>query len=155
MHVRNSAKAIKFFKLFILFSVVLSVAGCSSLPVEHKTVRAKDGEIRIPVSGVNDGKVHLFTYKKAGKRINFFVRTDGRGELSTFFDACFTCHKFKKGYRQEGIDIVCNECGMKFRLADEQWDNKDGCSPIVLKSIIADGHIIIKTEHIEKGAKLF
>lgn len=136
------------------FSCVL-FSGCSSLPAEHKTVKAADGEIRIPVAEVNDGKVHFFTYKKSGKRINFFVRTDGKGNLSAYFDSCFTCHKFKKGYREEGTDIVCNECNMRFRLADEKWDNTEGCSPIALKSAQDGGYIIIKTDYIEKGAKLF
>lgn len=142
---------------FFLPAVLLLfvVSGCSSLPAEYKTVRAGNGEIRIPVSEVNDGKVHFYTYKKSGKRINFFVRTDGKGGLSAYFDCCFTCHKHKKGYREEGTEIVCNECSMRFRLADEKWDNKDGCSPIFLKSTIADGFISIRTENIEKGAKLF
>jgi uncharacterized membrane protein len=130
-------------------------AGCSKLPAEHQVVEAKDGEIRIPVSGVNDGKVHFYTYKNSGKRINFFVRTDGAGRLSTYFDACFTCYKYRKGYRCEGTDLICNECNEKFRLADERWENEKGCSPIGLTSSIGKDFIIIKTGDIERGARLF
>ena len=140
---------------FILVCLTLFSYGCSKLPVEHNKVTAANNEVRIPVNEVNDGKAHFFTYKKSGKRINFLVRTDGKGNLSTYFDACFTCYKRKKGYRQEGTDLVCNECRMKFRLADEKWDNTGGCSPILLKSIIDKGYLIIKTEDIEKGSRLF
>lgn len=140
-----------------LIAVLISalVSGCSRLPVEYKTLQASDGEIRIPVQEVNNGKVHFYTYKKSGKRINLLVRTDGSGALSVYFDACFTCYKHKKGYREEGTDLVCNECSMRFKLAEKKWDNAGGCSPILLKSTLADGLIIIKADDIEKGAKLF
>jgi uncharacterized membrane protein len=145
----SKAVAVIFVTLFPLF------AGCSKLPVEHQVVEARGGEIRIPVSEVNDGKVHFYTYRKSGKRINFFVRTDGTGRLSTYFDACFTCYKHKKGYRCEGTDLICNECNEKFRLADERWENNKGCSPIALTSSIGKDFIIIKTGDIEAGERLF
>ena len=139
--------------LTLILALILSAA-CSNLPKEHKVVTAKEGVISIPVSEVNDGKVHFYTYKKSGKRINFFIRTDGTGKLSTYFDACYICYKKKKGYRVEDKDLVCNECSLKFGLADEVWENKD-CSPILFKSKLENNNLTIKTEDIEKGSKLF
>lgn len=130
-------------------------AGCSKLPAEHTNITAANNEIRIPVKEINDGRVHFYTFKSSGKRINFFVRTDGTGALSASFDACFTCYKHKKGYRVEGTDLICNECNMKFPIADEKWDNTKGCSPIHLKSVIDDGFMTIRKEDLEKGGKLF
>jgi uncharacterized membrane protein len=149
------AKSLLTVACFLLALFMAVLGGCSKLPAEYKTLRATDGEVRIPLSEVNDGKVHFYTYKKSGKRINLLVRTDCDGDLSVYFDACFTCYKHKKGYRDEGTDLVCNECSMRFGLADKKWDNTGGCSPILLKSTITDGFITIKTEHIEKGSKLF
>lgn len=143
------------FPAYLLLFFSLTFCGCSKRPPEYQLITSKDGEINIPVNKVNDGKVYFFTYKKSGKRINFFVRTDGTGKLSTYFDACFTCYKHKKGYRPEGTVIVCNECSMRFRLADEKFDNSQGCSPISLFSHIDKENIIIKTYDIEKGGKLF
>ena len=140
--------------LFI-FYIAFFLQGCGKLPAEHKIIKSEEGEIRIHLSEIRDGRVHFFTYKKAGKRINFFIRTNGKDNLSAYFDACFTCYKYKKGYRVEGTDLVCNECSMKFRLADEKWDNSRGCSPIQIKSKIDNGNLLIKAEDIEKGGKLF
>jgi uncharacterized membrane protein len=146
-------------RLFPFFTAVLSVLlfsfGCGKQPVEHKVVTPESGVIRIPVSEVHDGKVHFFTYKKSGKRINFFIRTDGKDNLSACFDACFTCYKHKKGYKQEGTDLTCNECSMKFRLADEHWDNTQGCSPIAIKSRTENNEVVIMAADLEKGQKLF
>ncbi|MEW6108938.1 MAG: Fe-S-containing protein [Nitrospirota bacterium] len=148
-----------FLKSALFFSIIISLSlyspGCSRLPAEHTRVTAKDGETRLPLNEVNDGKVHFYTYKKSGKRINFFVRTDGNNNLSAYFDACFTCNKFKKGYRVEGTDLVCNECGLKFGIADEKWDNSQGCSPIMLRSRIDSGYLVIRADDVEKGSRLF
>lgn len=135
--------------------ILVFQSGCGKLPAEHKIIKSEEGEIRIHLSEIRDGRAHFFTYKKSGKRINFLVRTDGKDNLSAYFDACFTCYKYKKGYRVEGTDLVCNECNLRFRLADEKWDNSKGCSPILIKSKIGKDSLIIKTDDIEKGGKLF
>ena len=140
---------------YLVMLVLLLAGACGKQPAQYKVVTPRDGAIRLPVEEVHDGKVHFFTYKKSGKRINFLVRTDGKDKLSACFDACFTCYKHKKGYRQEGTDLVCNECSMKFRLADEHWDNTQGCSPIALKSRIENNEMVIMAEDLEKGGKLF
>lgn len=144
------------FRLFSsLFFVLLFSGGCGKQPAEHEVVVPRDGAIRIPVGKVHDGKVHFFTYKKSGKRINFFIRTDGNDNLSSYFDACYTCYRHKKGYKEEGADLVCNECGLKFRLADERWDNSGGCSPILLTSRTEKDELVIMTGDLEKGQRLF
>jgi uncharacterized membrane protein len=94
-------------------------------------------------------------YTQGGRQINFFVRTDAKGTVSSNFDACYTCYKQKKGYRQERPDLICNECRMKFGLSDETWETKGGCDPILLKSTIEGDNLIIEVAVIEKGRKLF
>jgi hypothetical protein len=64
--------------IYILLCVLFALSGCSNLPAEHTVVSPRSGEIRLPVKEMRDGTVHFFTYKKDGKRINFFIRTDGR-----------------------------------------------------------------------------
>ncbi|MDA8240234.1 MAG: Fe-S-containing protein [Nitrospiraceae bacterium] len=141
--------------IYILLCILFAFAGCSNLPAEHTVVSVRSGEIRLPIKDFSDGKVHFFTYKKDGKRINFFVRTDGKANLSAYFDACYTCYKHKKGYREEGSDLVCNECNLKFRLAEEHWDTSHGCCPISIKSRIDGTELVIASKDLEKGEKLF
>jgi uncharacterized membrane protein len=141
--------------VYILLCLFFAVAGCSNLPAEHTVVSVRNSEIRLPIRDIRDGKVHFFTYKKDGKRINFFVRTDGKDNLSAYFDACYTCYKNKKGYREEGSDLVCNECNLKFRLAEEHWDTSHGCCPIAVRSRIEGSELIIAAKDLEKGEKLF
>lgn len=143
-------------RILLLSALLLSsfLASCTERAAEHPAVTPSRGEIRLPVSDFSDGKVHFYTYKKSGRNINFLVRTDSAGNLSTYFDACYTCYRKKKGYRQEGTDLVCNECGLRFRLADEKWLH-EGCSPIPLTSRIEEGFIVIKAADLEQGERLF
>lgn len=139
----------------IVVSLLFLLTGCSKQPALYQNAPMQENRIVIPLTEVNDGKAHFYTYRKSGKHINFFIRTDGKGTVSSYYDACFTCYKKKKGYHQEGSDIICNECNMKFGLAEEKWEEKDGCNPIYLKSIIEDSNLVIDAAVIEKGAKLF
>jgi uncharacterized membrane protein len=141
--------------IYILLCVLFALSGCSNLPAEHTVVSPRSGEIRLPVKEMRDGTVHFFTYKKDGKRINFFIRTDGKDNLSAYFDACYTCYKYKKGYREEGSDLVCNECNLKFRLAEEHWDTSHGCCPIMIKSRIEGNDLVLSVKDLEKGERLF
>ena len=141
--------------VYIFLCILFAFTGCSNLPAEHTVVSVRSGEVRLPIKDFSDGKVHFFTYKKDGKRINFFVRTDGKDKLSAYFDACYTCYKYKKGYREEGSDLVCNECNLKFRLAEEHWDTSHGCCPIAVKSRTDGTELVIASKDLEKGEKLF
>ena len=141
--------------LFAALCGVLLCTGCGRKLSQYQEAPVRDGRIVIPLGEVSDGKAHFYTYAKGGKQINFFVRTDAKGAVSSYFDACYTCYKQKKGYRQEGSDLVCNECNMRFGLGEEKWEEKGGCDPILLKSSIEDRSLVIETGVIERGVKLF
>jgi uncharacterized membrane protein len=134
---------------------VLLFTGCGRKLSQYRQAPVQGNRIVIPLDEVRDGKAHFYTYVRGGGQINFFVRTDAKGAASSYFDACYTCYKQKKGYRQQGPDLVCNECDMKFGLAAETWEDKGGCDPILLASTIEDNNLIIDTRVIEKGVKLF
>jgi uncharacterized membrane protein len=139
----------------LIVLILLVLFSCSTQEAKYPVVKADGSIVKIPLKDVSDGRVHFFSFKSGGKNINFFVRMDGAGKLHTCFDACFTCYKFKKGYRVEGTDIVCNECGTKFRLADEVWKDVGGCAPIALPSAINGDFILINASDLKRGEKLF
>lgn len=134
--------------------VLVLVSGCTQAP-KYPVVKAEGDAVRIPLKDVNDGHVHFFTFRSGGKNVNFLVRMDGVGKLHACFDACYSCYKFKKGYRQEGTDVVCNECGTRFRLADEVWKHEGGCAPIGLTSTMSNDSIVISVADLKKGERLF
>jgi uncharacterized membrane protein len=129
--------------------------GCTRQAPEHTIIEADGDIVRIPLKEVDDGGVHFYTYKCDGKNINILVRTDGKGQLHTHFDACYSCYKYKLGYRVEGADIVCIACRLKYSLAEEHWQFIGPCAPINLKSAIKGDFLVIDVQKLERGKRLF
>ena len=147
-----------FSRLLLKSALVFALAagaGCGREPPQHPEVLAQGKVIRIPVSQVNDGNVHFFTFKYEGKGINFLVRTDKNGKLRTHYDACYSCYKYKMGFRVTGNKILCIACGLTYDLGEEEWDFIGPCSPILLKSSIRGEDLVIHLERIKRGKKLF
>lgn len=141
----------------ILLSMIIGLvllSGCTEAP-KYPVVNAEGDVVQIALKDVSDGNVHFFTYRSGGKNINFFVRMDGTGDFHACFDACYACYKFKKGYRQEGTDLVCNECGTRFGISEEVWKHAGGCAPIALASTISNDLIVIRVADLKKGKRLF
>lgn len=135
-------------------TALLIFPGCSRQP-EYQLVELTDGVLVLPLTLVSDGDVHFFTYKFSGKSINFFVRTDGRGEFHTHFDACYGCFKYKRGYIHEGDTIICAACRLSYNLKEVIWDYIGACAPITLKSKIVGEDLIIRGTHLQRGARFF
>lgn len=134
---------------------MLIFSGCGKDAPEHQ-IGVPEGEvIKIPVKDVNDWGVHFYTYKYVGKNINFFTRSDGDGRLHTHYDACYSCYKYKKGFRVEGSKIHCIACNLTYDLDEVAWDFIGPCSPVPLRSKVKGGVIIIKLDVIRRGRKLF
>ena len=138
-----------------LLLALLALAACSRQAPEHQVVLPKDDRVNIALETVNDGGVYFFTYKWEGKNINFFVRTDGTGQLQTHFDACYSCFKYKLGYVWEKDEVVCIACRIGYRLEDVVWDYVGACAPISFKSRTSGQYLVIRRVLLEKGKKFF
>ena len=143
---------LRFMMLWLAISVL---DGCERQAPEHPIVVPRGDRVSIPLAAVNDGGVHFFTFKHEGKNVNFFVRTDGSGNLQAHFDACYSCFKYKLGYVHEGDQVVCIACRIGYDLADVVWDYIGACAPINLKSRIAGQYMVIKRTWLEKGERFF
>ena len=115
-------------------------------------VVSESGEvIKIPLSEVSNTAKF---YNEDG--IKFFVVKASDGEIKTAFDACDVCGG-SKGYRQEGGDMVCNNCGRHFAI--DQLGEKNiyggGCWPGYLESSIEGDFVVIKKSDLENGGYNF
>ena len=120
----------------------------------YAALRAENGEVRIDVDQVSDGQAHYFTYGQAENKVDFFVVKSVDGVMRAAFDACDVCYREKKGYRQEGNFMVCNNCDMKFR-SDLINEVKGGCNPAPLQRKVVGDQIVIKTADLASGSWYF
>lgn len=120
----------------------------------YASVKGVGGEVRIDLAAVSDGQAHYFTFNSSQGEVKFFVVKSVDGVMRAAFDACDVCYKSKKGYRQEGDKMVCNNCNMEFRT-DLVNEVKGGCNPAPLVRRIEGKQLVISDQDIVSGAGYF
>ncbi|MBR9682676.1 MAG: DUF2318 domain-containing protein [Candidatus Aenigmarchaeota archaeon] len=110
------------------------------------------GSYTIPLSDIS-GTAKFYEHQSGGTTITFFVVKASDGTIKTGFDACDVCYSTKKGYRQEGEYMVCNNCGNKYPIVELGTENKrpGGCWPGYLPSRIEGENIVIQNSDLEEG----
>lgn len=122
---------------------------------KYKEVTPKNGSVSISLDKISDGEAHFFIYNDGGKEIKFFAVKAKSGSIKTAFDACDVCYEDKKGYRQEGDVMVCNQCNKKFATDRIGPSSTGGCNPSYLPNQVSGSTIVIKADDIKKGARFF
>jgi len=79
------------------------------------------------------------------------------GSVKTAFDACDVCYKSGKGYRQQGSDMICNNCGNYYPISGLGTENLagGGCWSGYLPSKVEGEYLVIKETDLNKGAYRF
>jgi len=146
--------------LFFLFIfAVVAFSGCVS--EGDSTGLASAGQIpestiSIPLNDIGtDAK--FFEYESSGKTVRFFAIKGSDGDIKTAFDACDVCFNSGKGYRQEGSNMICNNCGNKYPIDGLGTENRNpgGCWPSYLPHKIEGNNILIKISDIQTGRSKF
>ena len=121
-------------------------------PMLTGKVVAEGDVISISLSEISEKAKY---YEAEGTK--FFVVKDLRGNIKTAFDACDVCYSSRKGYRQEGNYMICNNCGNKYPISGLGTENLQGggCWPGYLPSEIQGENLIIKKSDLEKGRYRF
>ena len=114
----------------------------------------QDGKIRFNAIDFNDGKARFYRFEGQTGPVDFFVVRSHDGALRSAFDTCDVCYKARKGYRQEGDDMVCNNCDQRFRTHMVNVV-KGGCNPAPLQRQLIGETLVLSVNDIEKGAWYF
>jgi len=134
-----------------LMMILIFAKGFGLFTVTGSSLK-NNGEFKIPLSDISEN-AKWYEYESNGVAIRFFAVKASDGSIKTAFDACDVCYRYKKGYRQEGDYMVCNNCGRRFLINNLGTENKNpgGCWPGYLPSKIDGQYLVIKKSDIEKG----
>jgi len=114
-----------------------------------------NGEILRPLVAFADGVARHFVMKTAdGVSIRFFVIQTPDGMIRTAFDVCDVCWKADKGYAQEGDEMICRNCGMRF-ISSRIGEFQGGCNPAPLPSRQRDGQLVIQANDVLRRMPFF
>lgn len=130
--------------------VAAATAGHEPYPL----AAAEDGLVRFPLSTFDDYQAHYYTYMHNGRAIEFFVLKSKDGVVRAAFNACDVCFLAKKGYTQDGDEMVCNNCGRRFP-ADQINDVQGGCNPSPLNRTVDGDTLVIRADDIIGGLDYF
>lgn len=137
----------------------LALSGCISSPDQPAglaSAGSAGSTVSIPLEKIGT-TANFFEFNSNGTAIRFFAVKGSDGSIKTAFDACDVCYANKKGYRQEGVYMVCNNCGKKFAIDSLGTENKNpgGCWPGYLPNKIAGDSVVIEKSDLEKGRGKF
>jgi uncharacterized membrane protein len=169
METQNLMKSHKTGTAMLLMLGVLAVvvvSGCTSggtgnaVATSTDTGSSVNGVIetadsyKIPISSIST-TASFYSHNAGGKDVNYFVVSGTDGNPRTAFDACDVCGG-RKGYRQSGNDMICNNCGRFFNIDSIGTKNRGGgCWPSYLTHEIDGEYIVIKKSEIAAGAWRF
>jgi uncharacterized membrane protein len=111
-------------------------------------------DIRISLSDLSS-TAKFFDYKLSdNKPIRFFAIKSSDGVYRAALDACDTCYHAKKGYHQEGDDMICNNCGLHFHSSQIN-EVSGGCNPVGLPRTIEGNQLVIKASELDSRGGYF
>ena len=117
-------------------------------------VSPKNGEVRLPLKDLADGKARHYVYASGTTEIPFFVVQSSDGVARAAFDACDVCYPARKGYSQDGAYMICNNCGQRFHVSRIN-EIKGGCNPAPLARRVDGSELVIRTADLDTGAAYF
>ncbi len=142
------AGAVASLAVILVLTADFIYARANSAPPQARLVEATNNLVRIPVSEVQDGNLHLFTLKDNARVIRFMVIKKPNG-YGTALDACLICGA--EGYRQDGQNVICRHCASAIYIPS--IGQKGGCNPIGFKSQVDGNDVIIDVSALTKAAE--
>jgi high-affinity iron transporter len=110
----------------------------NAAPPAARAVIAVGNEVRVPLSEVQDGSLHLYTLTSGNQSLRFLVIKKPNG-FGTALDACRICGT--AGYRQDGQNVVCRHCGSAIYVPS--IGDQGGCNPIGVPSHVDGGDLVM------------
>ena len=124
-----------------------------TVPVQQ--IKPVNGAFVLNAAAFDDGKARHFEYDHSpNQRVRFFVVKSVDGVIRAAFDACEVCWRAKKGYKQDGQNMICINCGLKFRT-DKINEVHGGCNPAGLRRAIQGDKVVISQQDVLQGLRFF
>jgi high-affinity iron transporter len=123
-------------------------ARANSAPPMARPIEAVGNIVRVPVSEVQDGSMHLFTVKAESQSFRFMIIKKPNG-WGVALDACRICGA--EGYRQDGQNVICRHCASAIYIPS--IGDQGGCNPIGVPSRADGGDLVIDISSLTQAAK--
>jgi high-affinity iron transporter len=123
-------------------------ARANSAPPTARPIEAVGSIVRVPISEVQDGAMHLFTVNAGAQTLRFMIIKKPNG-WGVALDACRICGA--EGYRQDGQNVICRHCASAIYIPS--IGDQGGCNPIGVPSHVDSGELVIDISSLTQAAK--
>jgi FTR1 family protein len=123
-------------------------ARANSAPPSARAIEAVRDMVRVPVSEVQDGNMHLYTVNASSQSKRFMVIKKPNG-WGVALDACRICGA--EGYRQDGQNVICRHCASAIYIPS--IGNQGGCNPIGVPAHVDGGDLVIDISALAQASK--
>jgi uncharacterized membrane protein len=139
----------------ILIVLLSTSVWAGNFSVAAKPVKPENGVFTFPASEFAGGVAKHFEFQSApGQSLRFFVVQSKDGKIRAALDACEVCYRAQKGYVQKGNDMICVNCGQKFKT-EKVGEVKGGCNPHPVKVSVEGDKVVISAQEILSGSRYF
>ncbi len=142
------ATAVASLTVILVLTADFIYARANSAPPAARPIDAAGNIVRLPVSEVQDGSLHLFTVNAGGQSLRFMIIKKPKG-WGVALDACSICGA--EGYRQDGQNVICRHCASAIYIPS--IGDQGGCNPIGVPSHLDGGDLVIDISALTKAAK--
>jgi len=121
-----------------------------------ETITTDDDKIRIPLSEISNS-AEFYDYESSnGVTMRFFAVVGSDDDVHVALDACDSCFREKKGYRQERDKMHCINCGKEYSVLSIGTENTaGGCWPSYIPIELDTENVIIKISDLEEKEYMF
>ncbi|MDD5264559.1 MAG: DUF2318 domain-containing protein [Candidatus Bipolaricaulis sp.] len=112
------------------------------------------GDVRLELAGIPRGVASFYTFMAAGLPVEFFVVWTQDNVIRTAFNACDACYRAKLGYHQDGLFMVCNNCGNRFPV-ERIGIAVGGCNPAPFAARVDGQELVISVAVLAAGLSYF
>jgi high-affinity iron transporter len=150
----------RFWKIASLAAGVLIIIAISAEFIYSRTAQAvsppeevsiTNGEVRIPVSRLEDRKLHHFAVNLRGTTVRFIAILDGTDTVRAGLDACRICGN--QGYYQDGANVICRNCAAAVYVPTIGLAG--GCNPIHIDYLVEGDMLIVAEATLADATQYF
>lgn len=98
----------------------------------------------------------FYGYDSNGVGMRYFAVQGADGKIHVALDACDVCYAQKKGYRQVGDVMKCNNCGKEFAIGSIGSDNvAGGCWPSYVPVDVQGDKVVLEKSNLDAKRFMF
>ena len=114
-----------------------------------------DTSVKIPVSQISTTAL-FYSYNSGTTIVRYFAAVGSDGNVHMALDACDVCYSQKRGYRQVGDVMQCNNCGKQFAINSVGTENlSGGCWPSYLPVTVSGGNAVVEFSELRAKSNMF